>query len=380
MRRFLSVMHKEFRHMARDVWSTAIATVGAAVLLVVLAYTLSMDIRHLPVVVWDGDRSPQSRAYLDAFRNDDFFALRHTALSEGEATEMVVRDRARVAILIPPDFGEKILAGRPVQVQFVIDGSQPTVATQTLAHVTAVSDSFSLGLVRATWKMSGVSGAQGGGVSVGGDELRVRVRYNPGFEQVHGILPGLMAIVLAMPAISTAMSLAREREQGTLEALIATPISRWQLLAGKIIPYIIVGLVDVVLFTLIGVFGFGIPLRGNPFTLLFLSVLFLMANLGIGLLIATAIRSPQAVMVINFVVFIIPPMIISGMFFPRAAMPWWLRMVSFFLPATHYITISRGVFLKGAGFDLLWQSGLILSVIGASLLMASVLRFKKTLG
>lgn len=363
--------------MARDVWSTAIATVGAAVLLVILAYTLSMDIRHLPVVVWDGDRSPQSRAYLDAFRNDDFFALRHTVLSEGEATQMVMRDQARVAILIPPDFGEKILAGKPVQVQFVIDGSQPTVATQTLAHVTAVSDSFSLGLVRAT--MSGVSGAPGGGVPLGGDELRVRVRYNPGFEQVHGILPGLMAIVLAMPAISTAMSLAREREQGTLEALIATPISRWQLLAGKITPYIVVGLVDVVIFTLIGVFGFGIPLRGNPATLVLLSTLFLLANLGIGLLIATAIRSQQAVMVINFVVFIIPPMIISGMFFPRAAMPWWLRMVSFFLPATHYITISRGVFLKGAGLDLLWQSGLILSGIGASLLTASVLRFRKTL-
>lgn len=370
MRRFFSVMHKEFRHMARDVWSTSIATVGAAVLLVILAYTLSIDISHLPVVVWDGDLSPQSRAYLDAFRNDDFFALRASALSEREATEAVVRGRARVAILIPPDFSQKLLTGEPAQVQFVLDGSQPTVAIQSLAHITSISDNFSMELMRRAWRVAEASGSP---------EVRVRVRYNPGLEQTHGTLPGLMAIVLAMPAISTAMSLAREREQGTLEALIATPISRWQLLAGKITPYILVGLVDVVIFTLIGVFGFRIPLRGNPATLMLLSVLFLLANLGIGLSIATTIKSSQAIMVISFVIFILPPMIISGMFFPRAAMPWWLRAVSFFLPATHYITISRGVFLKGAGLSLLWQNGLLLSIMGAVFLTLSVLRFRKAL-
>ena len=359
--------------MARDPWSTLLVTVGAAVLLVILAYTLSIEIRQVPVVVWDGDRSPRSRAYLDAFRVDDFFDLRYDVLSIDEARALVLHGQARIAILIPYDFERRLLRGQTVRVQFIVDGSQPNIAIQALAHLSAISDRFALELVQSAVEMVGVPAGPGE------NGVRTTVRYNPGLKTVHGVLPGLMSIVLAMPAIATALSIAREKEQGTLEGLIATPLTRWQLLIGKITPYIIVGLVDIALFTAIGRFGFDIPFRGRLIHLFLLSGLFLLANLGIGLFIATLVGSQQAVILLNFVIFVVPPMIISGLFFPRYSMPWWLQVQSFFLPATHYVTISRGIFLKGVGLSVLWPNAAFLLVFGSLLLAGSTWRFRKRL-
>jgi ABC-2 type transport system permease protein len=373
MRCFLAVMGKELRHMLRDPWALATVTVGAALLMVLMAYTFSADVEHVPLVVVDGDRSSQSRAYLTRFANDRFFDLRCWAQSHEEARGWVESGRARVAIIVPPGFTASTLQGERVPVQIIIDGTDPNTAQQILGNAEALSASFSVELLeqrlaRAGWHH--------GSRPV---EFRIRALYNPSLEEVNSVLPGLMAIVLAMPALSAALSLAREREQGSLEGLMATPIRRYQLLAGKVVPYLFVGLLDTFLFTLVGVLIFGVPFRGSVADLVLSSGLFLLANLGIGLLISSLVRTQMAALIIAGFLFVMPPINEAGIFHPLYAMPSGARMQSLLWPATHYVVIARGIFLKGVGVGAFILDGLFL--LGAGLLLngLAVWRLKKKL-
>ncbi len=211
-------------------------------------------------------------------------------------------------------------------------------------------------------------------------DLHVRVRYNPGLRMVNGILPGLMAIVLAMPALIAAVSVAREKELGTLEGLLATPVRRWQILIGKLAPYVLVGLADTWFFACLGIVGFGVPLRGDWFALLILATSFLVANLGIALLISSLVRTQQAAIVIALVFFILPPFFLSGLYFPRFSMPDWLQKETYFLPATHFVTIARGVMLKGVGLETLSPNGAFLTALGMATLGLAARRLRQKLG
>lgn len=375
MRGFLSVMRKEFWHMLRDPWALATVTVGAALLIVLLAYTFSADIEHVPVAVLDGDRSPQSRAYLERFANDEFFDLKYWAPNHEEAREWVASGRARAAIIVPPGFAEAAQRGERVPVQIIVDGTEPNTAYQILGNAEALSASFSAELLERR--------LAGAGLAAGHEslplEFRVRALYNPDLKEINGILPGLMAIVLAMPALSAALSLAREKEQGSLEGLMATPIRRYQLLAGKVVPYLVIGLLDIFFFTLIGTVTFSVPFRGRLADLVLFSSLFLLANLGIGLLVSSLVHTQMAALIIAGLIFTMPPINESGIFYPLYAMPPDARMQSLLWPATHYVIIARGIFLKGVGMQVLMPYGLFLLVYGLLLNGLAVWRLKKKL-
>ena len=362
---FRAVMRKEFRHMLRDPWALVTVTLGAALLMVLMAYTFSADIEHVPIVVVDGDRSPQSRAYLQRFAHDEFFDLAHWIRSYEEAREWLRSGRVHAAIVVPPGFAETTLRGDRVQVQILVDGTDPTVAQQIVGNAEAISANYSVDLLEQRLARAGLSFERG----TPPFEFRVRALFNPDLKEVNSVLPGLMAIVLAMPALSAALSLAREREQGSLEGLMATPIRRHQLLLGKAVPYLLVGLSDIFLFTLVGLFVFGVPFRGSVADLVMTSGLFLLANLGIGLLISTLVRSQMAALIVAGLIFVMPPVNEAGIFHPLYAMPPDAQMQAMVWPATHYVAIARGIFLKGAGvrtfaFDVLFLLGMGLAFNG----------------
>lgn len=375
MRVLVSVMGKEFRHILRDPWALVIVTVGAVLLILLLAYTFSADVEHVPIVVLDSDRSPQSRAYLKCFANDKFFNLKYWTQSHEEAREWVESGQAQAAIIVPSGFSEATLRGERIPVQIIVDGIDPYTAQQILGNAEALSASFSVELLEQWLDRAGLAS----GHESLPFELRVRTLYNPNLKWIHSILPGLMAIILALPALSSALSLAREKELGSLEGLMATPIRPYQLLIGKVVPYLLVGLLDVLLLTVVGMVIYGLPFRGSVADLFFSSCLFMLTNLGIGLLVSSLVRTQMAALIISGVIFTLPPINEAGIFYPLYAMSPEARMQSLIWPATHYVPIVRGIFLKGVGFQTFLSDVLFLLIFGLLLNSLAVWRLKKKL-
>lgn len=368
---FLAVMRKEFRHVLRDPWALAGTTLGTVVLMILLAYAISADIEHIPIAVMDGDRTPQSRAYAQRFVNDEFFDVRHWAHSHEEAVEWVRADEVKGAIVIPAGFAQALKQGKPAPVQIIADGTEPNIALQIAGNAEALSGGHSVDLLEQRLSRAGVD-TEGASPF----EFRVRTLYNPELRELNAFLPGLMAIVLAFPALSAALSLVREREQGSLESLVSTPIRRIQLLAGKAAPYLIIGLLDILVLTGTGVFLFGVPFRGRLFDLVLLSTFFLMANLGIGLLISSLLRTQMAALIVGGLMFMMP-LTQSGLIAPLYTLPPDAQMQAMIWPATHYIIIVRSIFLKGVGVQALMFHGLFLLALALLLNGLAMWRFKK---
>jgi ABC-2 type transport system permease protein len=371
---FLAVMRKEFRHVLRDPWSLAGTTLGTALLMVLLAYAISADIEHIPIAVYDGDHSPQSRAYAQCFVNDEFFDVRYWAQSDAEAREWVRSGRVKGAIIVPAGFAEALQQGKRAPVQIIADGTEPNIALQITGNAEALSAGFSVELLEQRLNQAGLAA----GEQTLPLEFRVRTLYNPNQRELDTFFPGLMAIVLAFPALSAALSLVREREQGSLEGLLSTPIRRYQLLAGKAVPYLLIGLLDILILIGTGVFLFDVPFRGRLADLMLLSSLFLLANIGVGLLISSLLRTQMATLIVGGLVFMLP-LTQSGLITPLYTMSRDAQMQAMVWPATHYIIIARGVFLKGVGVQELTFHGLALLVSALLLNGLAMWRFKKKL-
>ena len=371
---FLAVMRKEFRHVLRDPWALAGTTLGTVLLMVLLAYAISADIEHISITAFDGDHSPQSRAYVQCFVNEKFFDVRYWAQSDAEAREWVRSGRVKGAIIVPAGFAEALQQGKRAPVQIIADGTEPNIALQITGNAEALSAGFSVELLEQRLNRAGL--APGGETSP--LEFRVRTLYNPEQREVNTFLPALMAIVLAFPALSAALSLVREREQGSLEGLLSTPIRRYQLLAGKAAPYLLIGLLDILFLTGVGVFLFDVPFRGRLADLMLLSTLFLLANLGVGLLISSLLRTQMATLIVGGLVFMMP-LTQSGLITPLYTMSRDAQMQAMIWPATHYIIIARGIFLKGVGVQELTFHGLALLVSALLLNGLAMWRFKKKL-
>jgi len=371
---FLAVMRKEFRHVIRDPWALAGTTLGTVLLMVLLAYAISADIEHISITAFDGDHSLQSRAYVQCFVNEKFFDVRYWAQSDAEAREWVRSGRVKGAIIVPAGFAEALQQGKRAPVQIIADGTEPNIALQITGNAEALSAGFSVELLEQRLNRAGL--APGGETSP--LEFRVRTLYNPEQREVNTFLPALMAIVLAFPALSAALSLVREREQGSLEGLLSTPIRRYQLLAGKAAPYLLIGLLDILFLTGVGVFIFDVPFRGHLADFMFLSSLFLLANIGVGLLISSLLRTQMATLIVGGLVFMMP-LTQSGLITPLYTMSRDAQMQAMIWPATHYIIIARGIFLKGVGVQELAFHGLALLVSALLLNGLAMWRFKKKL-
>ncbi len=372
-RRLAAIIIKEFVQLVRDTRTLVMALVMPVVMLLLFGYAITTDVENLPTVVFDQSQSQESRALIERFANSRYFAIIGPVGSLGDIEREIDYARARVGIVIPPDYAAAIQSGRTAIVQVLVDASDPLIARSALATADAIGQVTSLQIVTQRLQRSGIPS-----VSLP-LEMRVRAWYNPDLRNVNFIVPGLLAVVLTMLTLMlTAIAIVRERELGTLEQLVATPIRKSELILGKILPYVLLGYVDITLALLIAVYWFKVPVQGSLLLLYGLALIFYLATLGQGILISTVSRTQRQAMQGAFFVFL-PTILLSGFMFPREGMPLVIQWVGYALPLTYFLIIVRGIILKGIGFIELANQIVPLAALGLFFFTVSVLRFQKRL-
>lgn len=372
--RLASLVRKEFLQIVRDPRTLWITFMIPVVQLFLLGYTATSDVRNVPLALFDQDRGPEARRLIDAYRAADYFRFAYDAGSEEELRRVIEDGRARAGILIPPDYGDKVLAGQTAQVAFVLDGSDPNVASTSLAAAELIGQSHSTQLLVDRMDRLGLADRFEPAV-----EVRARVWYNPDLRSAFFMVPALIGMILQMlTSMLTATAIVRERERGTIEQLIVTPIRPWELTVGKIIPYVFIALFDTVEILVVGTLWFHVPIRGSLGLLMLLTSLFLVTSLGMGLLISTVSKTQQEAMMLAYFT-MLPTIFLSGFFFPLAAMPPFLQLVSYAVPLRYFLIIIRSVLLKGTGAASLGNEILALAAFGLVLMTIAALRFRKRL-
>jgi ABC-2 type transport system permease protein len=361
------MLWKEFLQLRRDRLTFTMMTVLPAMQLLLFGYAIQTDVRKLPTVVVDDSRTSESRALVQVLQNTDNFRVVATVANRHLATRWIERGAARVALVIPPDFQRNVRRGQPAVAQLLIDAADPQSSGAAIAGAQLAAAARSQQLLATRLRL---------GAPV---EIRVRPWYNPAQQSAVFIVPGIVGILLTITmTLITATAIVRERERGTLEQLIVTPIGKVSLMLGKLIPFVLVGYVQMSVVLTLGVLFFRIPIAGSLLLLYALALVFIVASLGIGLLISTLVRSQAQAMQLSFL-FMLPNILLSGYIFPRAAMPEPAQWVGALLPLTYFLDILRGVLLKGVGLEDLWRQLGALSLAALLLFSVSVRRFSKTL-
>jgi ABC-2 type transport system permease protein len=354
--RVWSIVAKEFIQIRRDPRTLAIVLVMPLMQLILFGYAINTAVDHIATIVFDQAQDAHSRGFVSSFFNTGYFDLAGRAGSLEQVRQAIDAGRARVGIIVPPDFSHELIAGRPPKAQVLVDGSDPNTAQTAL-------------LVAGTL-------AQRGGQSI---DVRPVVLYNPSMQSINFMIPGLLGLILQFQTLLlTAFAVVRERERGTLEQLIVTPVKPWELMLGKILPFVVVAFGNVLLASAIGRFWFGVEFAGNYLLLLGLAGLFVLSSLGLGLLISTVSQTQaQAMQMALFVM--LPSIILSGFVFPREGMPHPIRELGLLIPLTYFLQILRGIILKGVGVEVLWPEVLALAAFGVIVFGLSANRFRKTL-
>jgi ABC-2 type transport system permease protein len=371
--RLQGMIWKEFVQLRRDVTALALMLFIPVALLFIFGYAINTDVKHLPTVVFDQSRDVEAARLLEAFTNSRYFDLRYLAGSHAEVTRLIDGGRAKVGVVIPPDFAPRLRGRGGAAVQVIVDASDPQVA------VSAVNAATAIGLQRSLDIMSQTVGGGPGRLDRVGLDLRIRAWYNPDQESALFIVPGLIGALLMQTTISImAIAVVRERERGTLEALIVSPLRRWEIMLGKIIPNLLVAYGQMTAALLVARYVFAVPIRGSLVLLYALSALFMLGTLGIGIFLSTVARTIPQAMQLSMVAFL-PSVYLSGLLFPIDGMPEPAQYLSLILPITYYLRIVRGIVLKGIGLDALWPDIWPLAAFGAVIFSLAVLRFRKSL-
>ena len=371
--RLLSIIRKEFIQIFRDVRTLAMILVIPIMQLFLLGYSATNDVRNIPLAVLDQSRSAESRALLDSYRAADYFRIAYTVQSEAEIGELIERGDARAAIIIPPDYAQRLADGN-AQVAFILDGSDPTSASTALSAAQLISQSHAINLLAETFARTGQNMRVQQPVTV-----HTTVWYNPDMISAHFMIPGVIGMVLfAIAAILTATSVVRERERGTIEQLIVTPIRPWELIVGKLMPYVILGFFNTLEVLAVGHWWFGMPIRGDLGLIIILSLDFLITGLGIGLFASTIANTQQEAMLTVWMT-LLPSIFLSGFFFPLEAMPTFLRWISYLMPLRYYLVILRALLLKGVGLDMIQFDVIAMTLFAVGIMAAAALRFRKRL-
>jgi ABC-2 type transport system permease protein len=366
LRRILAVARKEFIHIARDPRILASVLLMPVIQLLLFSYAISFDVKNVPTVVLDQDRSAASREFLAHFAQSDFFEVVAHVDSDAEIDGYVARSQARVAIVVPPGFGRDLAKDGKPSVQVLVDGSEPNSAQLGQAYATAITQTASQ-RITVTWaQRRGLDTSAAGQLAP-----RMRSWYNPERRSADFLIPGLMVVIIMIVTIQqTAVSLVREKDQGTFEQLTVSPIRRGELMLGKVAPWVALGLIDVVVITLVGVLVFGVPLRGSVLTLALAAFLFVMCCLSIGLIISSRAPSLETANFLGLIIAFLPGFMLSGFAFPLNSIPVVLQWVSYLFPARYMTVITRAIFLKGADLSVLWPEVTALAVyavVGLSL-------------
>ena len=374
MRRFKALIKKEMTHMLRDPRTLVFIFLMPIMQLVLLGFVNNTDIKNVPTVIFNQDNSRASRELLDSFDATGYFSFDYAVYSQVEVNNLIDSGKASVGIVIPPDYGMNLTTGKTSDVLVLLDGSNPTVAGSVLSAAALVGQAHGASVRAQQLALRGPAGGASSPVDV-----RTRVLYNPDLLGSYNIVPGLVAMILFQTATSlTALAIVKERERGTIEQLIVTPIRSWELIIAKIIPYIMVSFANTILIMAVGTFLFGVPLRGSLLLLFSLVGLYLLPTLGLGLLISTAARTQQQAQLMTMPI-MLPSMLLSGVFFPTSSLPVFLQMIGNLLPLTYFVIILRSIVIKGVGLNMLMPQVIALTIFAILLLGLAARRFQKTL-
>jgi ABC-2 type transport system permease protein len=364
---------KELLQVKRDKKMLVIIFMAPILQLIFLGYAANMDVDIVHTTIYDQDKTETSRNYIERLVETGYFQIDYYAKSYEEITDLLENGKTLVAIVIPKDFEKKINRLETTQLQTLFEGSDASKASMALGYIQGVTTKFSQNLIMETKDKLGMKISLSGSLTP-----EVRVWYNPEMKSRIFMVPGILGLVLMISTISLmSMAIVREREIGTMEQLIVTPIKKYQLLLGKLIPFTMIGFVILVIVMIIMTQWFGIAVRGNVLYLLFAAFLFILSNLGIGLFISTVSKTQQQAMMASVFALMMPMIYLSGFAFPIENMPKIFQYVTYAIPLRYFITIIRGVVLKGIGFSSLWLETLILFGMGVSILVLSANRFSK---
>jgi ABC-2 type transport system permease protein len=373
-RRVLSVMRKEWWHITRDKMSFILLLVSPVLVLVTMGYAFSIDIKDVGVAVMDQDLSPLSRQYINQLRSTDALRLESWPENLEEVDQLMMRGTVKAVVIIPRGFAQNLQSGKTAAVQVVIDGTDPNTAGHAIQHIGAHTENFASKQLQTNLTRIGFLGSLKSPV-----DLRLRPWYNPSLRYTVSMIPALVGVVMAVPAMAASLALSREREWGTLEGLFATPIGRFELILGKLTPYVLAGMLSVPLCVLTAVYLYNVDFKGSFILYLFLSFIFLFATMSIAMFLSVFIKSQQAAIMASLLIFLFAGFFMAGLLIPFALMGPLLQMEAMMLPTTHFVIISRSVFVKGAGLAELQGYVLALSAIGTLFFALTVLLFKKKL-
>jgi ABC-2 type transport system permease protein len=374
-RHLWAITRKETQHIFRDRSTLFLVLATPTLLLLLMSYALTVDIQHVAIAVLDYDRSATSREFIQQITAGQDLDLYAQVNGQDEIEKLLVKGDIKAALIIDPAFSTDLLSLKGMPMQIIIDGTEPESGGFAVDHITWRAEDFINHALSDDIQAMGYSAD-----TLNPIDLRVRTWYNPNLKPRNDLIPGLISMVLGFPALSVALTLAREREHGTLEQLLATPIGRAELLVGKMIPYIIVGLINVIVIPILAILWFEIPFNGNFALFFLLSSLFLFAILSMGIVIGVFMKTQAAAMALSFLLIFFPGFFLTGIFFPIAAMPEMMRMEAMFLPGTHYAIITRGIFLTGIGIKILWVNALMLLILGLAFTGLAALFFRKKIG
>ena len=365
--RFWPMLWKEFIQMRRDRITFAMILLLPAIQLALFGYAIQTDVRHLKTVVLDESRTPESRALVTVIANTGNFDIIAHVSNRDAIRESIESGEVTAALVIPPDYARDVVRGRTATAQMIVDAADPQSSAAAISGAQLAAQARSTQLLGERFRLA---------VPI---EMRVRPWYNPSQRSATFIVPGVIGILLTITlTLITSTAIVRERERGTLEQLIVTPIGKASLMLGKLVPFVLVGYVQMTVVMVLGKLLFGIPIRGSLPLLYLLTVPFIVASLGVGLLVSTVARSQAQAMQLSFF-FMLPNILLSGYIFPRMAMPLPAQWIGLALPLTYFLKVLRGVLLKGIGIDQLWKPTASMTLIAVLLLVVSVRRFTKTI-
>jgi len=376
LKRLFAIIRRETLHILRDRTAFLLTVLSPVFLLVTMAYAFSVEVREVAVAVLDWDNSSLSRRYVQGLGATGEVSVRYFVDSLEEAEGLLVSGRAKAAVVIPSGFEAALRQGGPAPLQLLVEGTSPSTANAALSQIQGYTMRFAGEFLAGMGAGDPISSLRSAILPV---NLRIRVLYNPRLKMVIGFLPALIAMVMGMPALAATTSLVWEKEHGTFEQLIVTPVRRAELVLGKLVPYIVSGLISVVLCVFAGAWLFDMPVRGSLAVYTLLSADFLLCTMGIALVISALTRSQQTAQIIAMMVFYFPGFFLSGIFYPIFSMAPEMKMEAYMVPTTHYVFISRGLLLKGLGLARLWPYALALFVMGGIYLFLAAILFKKKL-
>ncbi len=372
LRRILHLMRKEVLELKQDPRLFGVVIIAPIMQLTVLGYAATTDVKDVPIAIVDADRSTASRDLVQRFASSANFKIVGMPGSTGDIDRYLDHGEAWMAISIPANFGQALAAGRSATLQIAADGTDSNSTTVAMGYAQTLIAGYSQELAAA---------ARPGQPAVALVTPEIRVWFNPRLESRDFMIPGIVALLLLVVTTNlSAMAIVREKEIGTLEQLSVTPLARWELITGKLLPYAVIGIIDVVLVLVVAINWFEVPMRGSITLLFGMCLIYLLTTLGLGLFVSTISRTQQQAMMTTIFFFLMPMIYLSGFIFPIENMPAWIQPFTYLIPLRYFLEIVRGIFLKGIGLEILWPQALALFTWGAVVLALATLRSSKRLG